>query len=153
MTPQFTNLEILKYAVSMEEGGIEFYEEHAKKAKGDVKALFQKLADDERMHAAYFQKLYNEAEAEEGSFSYMFDELVTGVFDEYAKSAGFSREVGVINSVKDAVEEAMKTESITVNLYKDMLTYAKDKTIDTLKTLISEEEEHRDSLKALLENL
>lgn len=150
MTPQFSNLEILKYAVSMEAGGIEFYEAHAKNAEGDVKALFLKLADDERMHAAYFQKLYNEAEAEEGSFGYMFDEMVTGVFEEYAKSAGFVRETGVITTVKEAIEEAIKTESITVDLYKDMLVHAKEKTADTLKKLIKEEEEHRDALQALL---
>lgn len=150
---QFSNLEVLKYAVSMEAGGIEFYEEHAATASGEVKALFLKLADDERKHAAYFQKLYDEVEAEQGSFDYMFEEVVTGVFDEYAKSAGFSREVGVINSVEDAVKEAIKTESITVALYKDMLKFAKEKTGETLKRLIKEEEDHRDTLKALLESM
>ena len=151
MQPNFSNLEILQYAVSMEAGGVDFYEEHAKEAQGDVKALFLKLADDERKHAAYFQKLYNEAEKEEGSFDYMFEETVTGVLDEYAKSAGFSREVGVINSVKDAIKEAIVTESITVSLYEEMLKFAKVKTAETLKVLIVEEEEHRDLLKALLE--
>ena len=150
MTPQFSNLEILKYAVSMEAGGIDFYEEHAKDAAPEVKALFLKLADDERMHAAYFQKLYDEAEDQEGSFDYMFDETVTGVFEEYAKSAGFVREVGQITSVEDAIKEAIKTESITVELYEEMLKHAKEKTADTLKKLIKEEEGHRDALKELL---
>lgn len=151
MQPQFSNLEVLQYAVSMEAGGVDFYEEHAKKAEGDIKALFLKLADDERKHAAYFQKLYSQAEKEEGSFDYMFEETVTGVFDEYAKSAGFSREVGSVNSVKDAIKEAIVTETITVSLYEEMLKFAKEKTADTIKGLIAEEEEHRDLLKAMLE--
>lgn len=151
MQPQFSNLEILQYAVSMEAGGVEFYEEHAKEAEGQVKALFLKLADDERKHAAYFQKLYSQAEKEEGSFDYMFEETVTNVFDEYAKSAGFSREIGVIDSVKDAIKEAIVTETITVSLYEEMLKYAKEKTSATIKVLIAEEQEHRELLTAMLE--
>lgn len=153
MQAQFSNLEILQFAVSMEAGGVEFYEEHAKEAQGEIKALFLKLADDERKHAATFQKLYNEAEKDEGSFDYMFEETVTGIFDEYAKSAGFSRAVGVVNSVKDAVKEAIITETITVALYEDMLKFAKEKTTKTLKILIEEEEGHRDLLKSMFDKM
>lgn len=151
MKPTFSNLEVLKFAVSLESGGIDFYEEYASKASGDIKALFVKLADDERKHAAYFQKLYDESSASESAFEYMFDETVTSFFDSYAKSEGFSREIGVINTVKDAIKEAIVTETITVAFYEDMLEHSKGKIVDTLKVLIKEEEEHRDLLTAMLD--
>ncbi len=151
MKPTFSNLEVLKFAVSLEAGGIDFYEEHAAKASGDVKQIFLKLADDERKHAAYFQKIYDESAVEESNFDYMFDETVTSFFEEYAKSEGFSREVGSINTVKEAIKEGLATEVITINYYKDLLKYAKGDTADTLKVLIKEEEDHRDILKDLYE--
>ncbi len=92
MKPSFSNLEVIKFALGMEESGIEFYEEHAKNAKGEVKELFLRLADDERKHASYFQELFDNATSNSDSFGYMFDESVTGFFNEYAKSEGFNRE-------------------------------------------------------------
>lgn len=151
MKPSFTNLEVIKFAIGMEEGGIEFYEEHAKKAKGDVKQLFLKLADDERNHAAYFQKLFDESTSDAGAFDYMFDESVTGFFNEYAKSEGFSRQVGKINTVREAIAEGITSEAITIAYYEDILKYSKGKTADTLKVLIKEEQDHLGRLKALYE--
>lgn len=151
MKPSFTNLEVLKFALGMETGGIEFYEEHAKTAKGDVKQLFLKLADDERKHAAYFQKLFDESTADAGAFEYMFDEAVTGFFNEYAKSEGFSREVGKITTVKEALAEGMTSETITIAYYEDILKYSKGKTAETLKVLIAEEQDHLERLRDLFE--
>ena len=151
MKPSFSNLEVLKFAISLEAGGIDFYEDHAKDASGNIKALFLKLADDERKHAAYFQKLYDESVAEEGQFDYMFDETVVSFFDSYAKSEGFSRDEAVINSVEDAIKVAVETEVITIDFYKDLKEHAKGKTAETLDKLIVEESEHRDALKALLD--
>lgn len=151
MKPSFSNLEVIKFALGMEQGGIEFYEEHAKNAPGDVKALFLKLADDERKHAAYFQELFDEAKKNADSFEYMFDESVTGFFNEYAKSEGFNREVKQVNTVKEAIAEGIATEAITIAYYEDILKHAKDKTVDTLKALIAEEQEHLAKLKALYE--
>ncbi len=151
MQPSFSNLEVLKFAVSLESGGIDFYEEHASNAKGEVKQVFLKLADDEKRHAAYFQKLYDSIAKTESNFDYLFDETVTGFFNEFAKSEGFSREVATINTVKDALKEAIATEIITISYYENLLAFAKGKTAETLKVLIKEEEEHRDILKVLFE--
>lgn len=142
MKPSFTNLEVIKFAIGMEEGGVEFYEAYAKKAKGDVRQLFLKLADDERAHASYFQELFDESKKSETAFDYMFDESVTGFFNEYAKSEGFSREVGKITTVKEALAEGVASEQITIDYYEGMLEYSKGKITQTLEKLIKEEKEH-----------
>ncbi len=56
-----------------------------------------------------------------------------------------------INSVKEAIAEGIATESITIAYYEDILKYSKDKTVETLKVLIAEEEEHLEKLKKLYE--
>lgn len=150
MKPSFSNLEVLKFAISLEVGGIEFYEEYAAKASGDVKALFLKLADDERQHAAYFQKLYDESSKKESNFEYMFDETVTSFFESYAKNEGFGRGHIKISTIKEAIEEAMTTEILTIAFYEDLMEHAKEATSETLKKLIVEEEIHRDLLKDML---
>ncbi len=149
MKPTFSNLEVLQFAISMEESGIVFYEEHAKKAKGEVKELFLKLADDERNHAAYFQDLYDASKKESGAFEYMFDENVTSFFNDYAKAEGFSRDVTKIVTTQDAIAEGIATEAITIAYYEDILKYAKGETANTLKKLIIEEERHLEKLKNL----
>lgn len=151
MQPTFSNLEVIKFAIGMEESGIEFYNEHAKHAKGDVKELFLRLASDEKQHALVFQKMYDEAAADEGQFGYLFDEEVTGFFQDYARSEGFSRDVAKIVTVTDALKEGIATEAITIAYYEDLLKYAKGDTISALERLIKEEQTHLEKLKALLE--
>lgn len=142
MKPSFSNLEVIKFAIGMEESGIDFYVENAKAAKGEVKELFLRLADDERQHAAYFQKLFDESTSDVASFDYMFDESVTGFFNEYAKSEGFNRNVDAITTVKEAIAEGIKSETITIEYYENIMKYSKEKTKKMLEVLIKEEQEH-----------
>lgn len=149
MKPSFSNLEVIQFAIGMEESGIEFYENHAKEAKGEVKEVFLKLADDERRHAAIFQKMMDEASVGEANFGYFFEEEVTAFFADYARSEGFSRQVTDIHTVKEALAEGIATESITIAYYENLLKFAKGESVPTLQALIVEEESHLSKLKQL----
>lgn len=150
MKPSFSNLEVLKFAIGMEDSGIDFYESYAKKATGEIETLFLKLADDERRHSAIFNELLEENMTDGSNFDYMFDESVTSYFESYAKSEGFSREPGVINTLVEAITEGIATEAITIAYYEDLLKYSKGKTTEMLEVLIAEETTHLEKLKALL---
>lgn len=150
MEPSFTPLEIFSFAISLEEEGVKFYEKFAKIAKGETKELFLKLADDERQHAAYFTKLYKDAQAENETFDYLFDEHVNDFFHAYAKSTGFNRDEQEITTVLEAIVEGIRTEQITIDYYKNLLTFATDATKDALLRLIREEEDHLERLQKLL---
>lgn len=149
MQPSFTPLEVLNFAISMEEEGIKFYEKFAKDAKGETKALFLKLADDERQHAAYFTKLYKDAQADNEAFDYLFDAEVNDFFHSYARSEGFNRDSKVITSIEEAIQEGIDTERITIDYYKQLLPFATETTKKALLGLIKEEEDHLERLLKL----
>ena len=150
MKPSFSNLEVIKFAVGMEDMGIVFYENYAKKSDGEIRTLFLRLADDERRHKAFFQNLLDETTKEAGAFDYMFDESVTSFFEAFAQSAGFSREIKDIETNREAIIEGITTETLTIEYYKDLLTYSKEKTKETLEIIIKEEEGHLALLNGLL---
>jgi len=55
MIKEFSVLELLKFAISIEEAGVTFYQELAKMDQSEAsKAFMLKLADDEKQHAAVF---------------------------------------------------------------------------------------------------
>lgn len=147
-----TLYEVLQLAISLEEEGVKFYEKYAEKAKGDVKETFLRLALDEVKHGKYFTSLYHDAKEKPG-LDYLFEEEVTAYFKEYAKSAALTREETEINSIKEAVEEAIITEKRSIEYYKYLDKYALTETKETIQTIIVEEEKHLVVLEKLMETV
>ncbi|PKM51265.1 MAG: hypothetical protein CVV02_07870 [Firmicutes bacterium HGW-Firmicutes-7] len=147
-----TLYEVLQLAIHLEEEGQAFYEKYAEKAKGNVKETFLRLALDEVKHCKYFQSLYYDAKEKPG-LDYLFEEEVTAYFKEYATSAALNREVIEINTVEEAVEEAILTEKKSIEYYKYLDKYALKDTKETIHTIIIEEEKHLEVLEKLKETM
>ena len=144
-------LELLTFAISIEEQGVKFYEDLAALNEAeDVKKFMIKLANDEKQHAAVFQKIYDEVSKDENVYDYLYDENVNAIFNDYAKYTAFNREVMEDHSVNEAIKVAVETEKITMAYYQTMLQYAKPKLVPILERLIKEESGHYEELSALL---
>jgi len=141
--------EALQFAIKLEEEGILFYENWASKAKGNVKETLKKLALDEIKHKAYFKGLYDELK-DKPEVDYLFNEEVTAYFRNYAVSAAFNREQVKLNTIKDAVEEGIITETNSIEYYKFLLINSNESTREILKKIITEEQGHLVILEKLL---
>lgn len=151
MNKDFSVLELLKFAISIEEEGVKFYDDLADLNEDeDAKAFMRKLAADEKQHAAVFQKIYDEVATEENVYEYLYDQDIDAMFNDYAKYTAFNRSVMVDHSLKEVIKVAIDTEQITMAYYETMLKYAKPKLVPILERLIQEESGHFDQLSAFL---
>lgn len=149
MNPEFSALELLTFAIGIEEEGIKFYADLAAKAEeADVKDFMQKLSDDEKQHALVFQKIYDEVAKEENLYDYLYDYDITAIFNDYAKHTAFSNRGKENISVNEAIKIAAETEKITVEYYTALLEVAKPKLKSILERLIEEESGHYEKLMA-----
>ncbi len=145
-----TIYEVLQFAVNMEEEGIKFYEKWASNSKGNVRETLNRLAADEKEHASYFKCLY-EGLKEKPDVDYLFEEEVLAYFRNYAGSAAaFNRRRVNLNSVRAALEAGIQTEKKSIDYYRSLLKYSKDKTKEMLEKIIKEEEGHLHILEKLL---
>ncbi len=150
MQPQFTEAEVIQLAISMEEEGVKFYEKYATMVDVELKKVLLGMAEDEKEHAKVFKKMYKEIQMNPGEEDYLFSEHVQDFFASHAKSEGFNRSQGPIDSVRDALKMAAETERITIGYYKSLLAYAKDNVKAVLERLIQEEEKHLERLEELI---
>lgn len=151
MNKDFSILELLKFAISIEEEGVKFYNDLADMNDNeDAKAFMRQLANDELQHAAVFQKIYDEVATEENVYEYLYDQDIDAVFSDYAKYAAFNRDVLEGSSLKEVIKVAIETEQITIDYYDTMKKYAKAKLLPILERLIEEETNHRNQLTEFL---
>ncbi len=143
-----TMYEVLQLAIHLEEEGQKFYESYAEKASGQVKDAFKGLALDELKHARFFKSLYYDLKEKPG-MDYLFEEEVEATFKEYAVSAALTRETAKVETVKEAIEEAIVTEQRSIDYYEYLYKVALDETKETLKTIIDEEKKHKVVLEKL----
>ncbi|WP_105618705.1 ferritin-like domain-containing protein [Vallitalea okinawensis] len=137
--------EILRFAISIEEEGVGFYNKYSELAKGEVKELMLKLANDEIAHAEVFQKMYEEFA---GHDDYLFTEEVDQYFHSYANHVGFSRRKQELHSIEEALAVAIETEKITTDFYKGLIDKTKDEKLrEVLVRLVEEESDHGDILQ------
>lgn len=133
-------LEIINFAISIEEQGIKFYNEYSKLAKGEIKDLLLKLASDEESHADEFRKMLDKVSAD----NYYFSEEVDEYFRSYANHIAFNRRNQKLTSIKEVLEVAIETEKITTEFYQGLIPKTSDeKVVGILKTLVEEETKHR----------
>lgn len=150
MEKNFSSLELLKFAISVEEEGVKFYTVHAEKAVGANKELLEKLANEEKQHAAVFQQIYDEFADNSHDFDYLSDMDVEAIFNAYAKNEVFSRRSVDVENFEEVLKIAAQTEQVTVDYYSELLIHAKEPLIGILERLIAEEKEHYRTLIALI---
>lgn len=151
MNKEFSALELLKFAISIEEQGVKFYDDLVKLADDqEIKGFMQQLSDDEKQHAAVFQKIYDEVATSENLYDYLYDYDIDILFRDYAEHTAFNREVMVDQSVEAAILVGVDTEKLTIDYYESLLPYAKPKLKEILDRLIEEEMGHYQQLMELL---
>lgn len=140
-------LEIINFAISIEEEGINFYNEYSKLAKGEIKDLLLSLASDEEKHSTIFRKMLDNVSAN----NYYFTEEVNEYFHSYANHIAFNRRRHRLTSIKEVLEVAIETERITTEFYQGLISKTSDnEVIGILKSLVQEETKHRNVLEDYL---
>jgi rubrerythrin len=145
----FSSLELIKFALSIEEQGVKFYTENAKNATGKSKELLLKLANDEVQHAHIFKKMYTEFEESTTTFAYLFDLDVEAIFNSYANNEIFQRRTEVFDNIEDVIKLGAETEQLTIDYYTSLLPHSKEPLKSILERLIAEETTHYNQLMEL----
>ena len=151
MSLYLNELELLKVAQKIEEEGLRFYTQAMENAKSEeIKSMFNMLAQEERIHASLFAKIYSDLKEESIiEDDYIFDEETSGYLKAIADNAVFN--VNGLNNAKIAdIKDSLEAVLVGIQAEKDaILFYTKlkevaklEKTKTSLETLINEEGEH-----------
>lgn len=155
MADTFNGLEMLKIAILMEEEGREFYTNGAKYTTGKLKDFLLVAAGQEFMHKEKFLTLYNNlASKKDNSYDYLFDEEVTSYLRSLIDNKVFDKKTPAEDAFKDlkaAIEYAIKSEQLTVEVYTKMYEGVVEGEVKKLlSTLIDEEKSHIEEFSKLL---
>lgn len=141
--------EIIRFAITIEEEGVVFYNKYSELAKGDTKNLLIQLASDEKAHAEVFQRLLDELDA--STDDYLFQEEVDTYFRSYANNVAFNRRKEKLSSIKEVLQVAIETERLTTEFYRGLIPKTKDeKVLSVLTRLVEEESDHQQVLEDYL---
>ena len=155
MNTEFSSLEILKMAISVEKEGEEFYEMCASaNAKEEVTNIFEKLAADERRHRTYFKELLTEFNKSDQSLDYLYEELTSDYLKSIVNERVFpdNKEATeeIANNLNEALDIGIKSEKNSILLYQELLKSEEDEdAVKALQKLINEEKSHLVKLKKL----
>jgi len=149
MTNTFDGLEMLKIAILMEEEGRTFYTNGAKYTTGKLKDFLLATAGQE------FLALYNELSSKkDANYDYLFDPEVTSYLKSLIDNKVFDKIAPPEDAFKDmksAIEYAIKSEQLTVEVYTKMYEGIVDgETKQLLNVLIDEEKSHVEEFSKLL---
>ena len=155
MTNTFNGLEMLKIAILMEEEGRDFYTNGAKYTNGKLKDFLLATAGQEFLHKEKFLTLYNNlASKKDENYDYLFDAEVTSYLKSLIDNKVFDKETPPEDAFKDyktAIEYAIKSEKLTVEVYTKMYEgIVEGEVKQLLGTLIDEEKTHIDEFSKLL---
>lgn len=154
----FNGLEILKIAILMEEEGRNFYTNGAKHTTGKIKDFLLAAAGQEFFHKEQFTKLYNDlSNRKDVDYDYLFDAEVTSYLKALIEDKVFDKKEPSEDAFKDlksAVEYAVKSEKLTVEVYTKMYQgIAEGEVKEVLFKLIDEEKAHIDYFTKLLNEI
>ncbi len=144
----FSGLEIIKMAISMEEEGMAYYTNGAKYTDSELKDFLLQAAAQEKIHKEKFLTLYNNlAEKKENmEEDYLFDSDVSAYLKALVENQVFDKKAqpeDAFKDIKSAAANALKAEETTVALYSKMLEGAKYNDMkEMLSILIAEEKAH-----------
>ena len=142
----FTVTQVLQIAVQIEQNGIEFYRDYAKKAKGeDVELVFKRLAQDEEEHKQTYQNMLgkmNKLKKSGRFFGEYFD-----AYRKYAKGTIFKRtilrkEFNKLKTIREALDFGIKRELESITFYHEMSEVVPEKQYKMVKRIINEERKH-----------
>lgn len=158
MSNAFSGLEMLRIASLMEDEGMKFYMEGAKNTSGEVKNFLESAAEQEKAHKEVFVKMYNDLSAKKGNendFEYVFDAEVTGYLKGLIENQVFDNKTSSSNEAfkdfKSAVQESLKNEERTVEIYTKMYSGITDPEAKRImEKIIDEEKTHVEYFKSLL---
>jgi rubrerythrin len=160
----FSILEAVEVALTMEEEGIRFYA-LAEQRVGDpeMKKLFVFLRDKEHQHIETFRRLYGDLAAREGTPDaelWLLDAEVSSWFRAYVESTVFptkgaaERAIGELRGAVDILRLALRVEKDSILFYHELLAHAPwPEARELLEKVIAEERRHvlfiREKLRSL----
>ncbi|MBN2557903.1 MAG: ferritin family protein [Clostridia bacterium] len=131
-------MNILDFAINMELEGEKFYKEQAEAHSGKgIKAVFNMLADDEKMHSWILQSKRDKTE-------YKFvDSNLSGYMDIFRNEESFRSEIKETPDQIDIYRQALEKEKESIDLYRRLLSESAgiDET-NLYGYLVEQEEKH-----------
>ncbi|MCX6287731.1 MAG: ferritin family protein [Bacteroidetes bacterium] len=151
----YTGQEIVEIAVRIEENGYAFYIAAAEmiRESTDIKNLFIDLAEQETMHTASFQKMFEKFEPEDyeqddENFSAYIQNLADKhIFGKPEAGANLAK---TLKTPKEALQIAFQFENDSVAFYKELFNKTKSDSKNLIKKIIAEEEAHAARIKRFL---
>lgn len=136
--------EILKFAMSTEQEGVDFYNDLSKKLSGDLKAKMIQFANEEKAHFVTFSNWYDLL-SDDGD-DYLFDAEVSAYFASQAQNEIFNNRNLKTNTLGEILELAFETEKKTIEFYEKLLDQTDSENHSILLKIIKEEKLHYDKL-------
>lgn len=146
----------VELAIQTEEVGIKFYQRIAKKfeERPEIAETFRRLSEDEKIHAARFRAILEEApenpphvQSEPERLEYLRAITVSEVF----KGPAFKDLQDKVESMEDALAVALDFEKATLHVYLGLRDVVGDS--ESLEAVIREERAHIVRLFGLLEKV
>ncbi|MCD6550695.1 ferritin family protein [Thermotoga sp.] len=134
--------DLLNIALKIESTGYSYYKNLAEKTEGETKALFERLAEQERDHSRRFKEILDKYEQELNSS----DELL-GYLESLAEISIFPKlEDTPPDDLREAIRRAIEVEKDSIVFYSEILSYVPEK--EPVQLIIEEERKHlRDLLR------
>lgn len=147
MKKQFRPPEIIKFAVRIEENGINFYKEMAKKMEEkSTKELFNFLSDQEIKHKDIFQDFLSSIEGfkpdesyTEEYFSYLKAYADDNIFSKEKKGRMMASE---INTPEEAIDVGIGIEKDSIHYYLELEKLVPEDKKKIIQKVIEEERKH-----------
>jgi rubrerythrin len=149
----FTMLEAVEVAITMEEEGIRFYTLAAERvADPAMKELFSFLRQKEHDHVAYFRGVYGDLAAQEGDRDaelWLLDKELSEYFRATVESAVFptrgaaEQAIAGLHDVRDILRLGLRVEKDSIHFYRELLAHAPwPGAKELLEKVIAEERRH-----------
>ena len=139
----FSGSEMLEIAKGIEQSGIAFYEELAKKIKNkDISALYRFLADEEKNHLVTFQKIadsigsYQPPESYPGEYMLYLKSLVDNAIFKDVDAA--LEKAQKVSSDYDAIDIGIQSEKDSVLFYEELQNVVRKPDQKVIKNIILE---------------
>ena len=159
----FNDLEALEIAIQIEKRGENFYKQVSSLTDDySIKAMLEELAEQERDHAATFQKIYNELSQSKEDFddTYLYEPEVSAYLRAMTESSVFPSEarlkeiVDGLRDIKDVLTIGIQAEKDSILFYTEMTINARYIAAkDAFRRLLKEEKEHLIDLQTKLKAL
>ena len=139
--------QLLSVALKIESKGYSCYAELAQRTRGEVSETFERLAEDERLHAARFKEIFSRISRKEREGGWSAEEVL-GYLTTYAELSIFPKlRKEVPENLEDALELALDIEKESILFYLEVAEYVKSPVITEI---VDEERRHVRTLLMLM---